>query len=373
MNLALCTVFLVASVVTVSEPVPLVETDISLMNEVDRSLEIGIDWLRRQQQPDGSWNSYPAATALAVTAIANDPRGQNSQNQKAVERGVEYILSCVKPSGGIFKEDMEVYNTSIALMALLVVDPEKYRDVIDGARRRLLQLQYDGGEGATPESADFGGFGYDVDRRPDLSNAQWTLEALWMSERLQLEAPPGEPKRLEKPTPDLHWEAAIKFLERCQNLRSNNDQHWAGNDGGFIYRPGESKAGGTRSYGGMTYAGLKSFIYARLSRTDPRVQAAFNWIRNNYTVDENPGLGLQGLYYYYHTMAKALDTYGAEVIVDAEGVDHKWRGDLLTKLVTLQKGEGYWVNDNARWWENDPVLVTSYSLLAMQIASSVYR
>jgi len=373
MSIILCALILVASVSPVSGAVPLAEPDISLMNEVDHSLELGIDWLREQQLPDGSWNSYPAITALAVAAIANDPRGDSDENQQAVERGVDYILGCVKPSGGIFGEDMEVYNTSIALMALVLVDADKHRDVIEKARGRLTELQYEGGEGATPESADFGGFGYDVDRRPDLSNTQWALEALWMAEKLEMEAAPGEPERLEKARTALHWEHAIKFLERCQNLRATNDQQWASNDGGFVYRPGESKAGDTLSYGGMTYAGLKSFIYAKVSRTDPRVQAAFNWIRKSYTVNENPGLGREGLYYYYHTMAKALDAYGAEVIVDAEGVGHKWRDDLLAKLVSLQNGDGYWVNENARWWENDKVLVTSYTLLAMEIVSSAYR
>ena len=373
MSIAALGLVLIASIASTPQPMPLAETDISLMMEVDHSLQTGIDWLRQQQLPDGSWNSYPAITALAVAAIANDPRGETPENRQAVQRGVGYILTCVKPSGGIFKDDMEVYNTSVSLTALMVVDPDRHLPVIQKARKRLLELQYDEGEGATPESVDFGGFGYDVDRRPDLSNVQWALEALWLTDQIRFETAADQSRKLEKAAPDLHWEKAIKFLERCQNLRKSNDQPWAGNDGGFVYRPGESMAGGTTSYGGMTYAGLKSFIYARVSRTDPRVQAAFNWIRKHYTLDENPGIGLQGLYYYYHTMAKALDAYGAEVIVDAQGKGHKWRAELLARLVSLQKGDGYWVNENARWWENDKVLVTSYTVLAMEMASSVYR
>ncbi len=347
--------------------------DVSLMKEVDRSISIGIDWLRQQQLPDGSWSSYPAVTALAVTALANDPRGRTPENQKAIQSGIKYILSCAKPTGSIFAEDMEVYNTSIALMALLTVEPDKHSAVIEKARKRLLQLQYDEAEGATPESADYGGFGYEPAQRPDLSNVQWALEALWMAEKLHPEITPADSLKTPTPSAALHWQKAIKFLERCQNLRKSNDQPWAGNDGGFVYRPGESKAGDTRSYGGMTYAGLKSLIYAKVERSDPRVQAAFNWIRNNYTLDENPGIGAQGLYYYYHAMAKALHAYGAEVIIDPSEKNRKWRDELLAKLVSLQHESGFWVNQNARWWENSKVLVTSYTLLAMQIASSVFR
>ena len=39
----------------------------------------------------------------------------------------------------------------------------------------------------------------------------------------------------------------------------------------------------------MTYAGLKSFLYAGVSKDDPRVKAAVEWVRKHYTVTENPG------------------------------------------------------------------------------------
>ena len=164
----------------------------------------------------------------------------------------------------------------------------------------------------------------------------------------------------------IFYDNAIKFLERTQNYQKTNDQPYATDDGGFMYRPGESKAGDTRSYGGMTYAGLKSFIHARLSKDDERVAAAFNWIRKNFSVFENPGLGEQGLYYYYHTMAKAMNIYGDEVIVDGNNTERKWREELADQLIKTQNTEGFWVNDNARWWENNPVLVTAYSILALE-------
>jgi squalene-hopene/tetraprenyl-beta-curcumene cyclase len=117
----------------------------------------------------------------------------------------------------------------------------------------------------------------------------------------------------------------------------------------------------------MSYAGLKSYIYANLKKDDPRVVAAVNWLKRNYTLNENPSLGGQGLFNYYHTFAKALTAYGDDTFTDAEGKVHDWRHEFMGKLVSLQKQEGFWVNENGRWWENDPVLVTSYSLLALEI------
>jgi hypothetical protein len=127
----------------------------------------------------------------------------------------------------------------------------------------------------------------------------------------------------------------------------------------------ETPDGGLRSYGSMTYAGLKSMIYAGLTPEDPRVQAAYEWIQRHYTVEENPGMGPQGLFYYYHTFAKALGTLGHEELTDAEGQPHDWRADLARQLLAAQQDDGSWVNEHPRWLEGDPNLVTGYALMAL--------
>jgi squalene-hopene/tetraprenyl-beta-curcumene cyclase len=106
-------------------------------------------------------------------------------------------------------------------------------------------------------------------------------------------------------------------------------------------------------------------IYAGVSKDDPRVKAAYDWIRRHYTITENPGMGNSGLFYYYHTFAKALDAMGEETITDATGNARDWRADLARQLIATQKDDGSWVNTNSRWLEGDPNLVTGYSLLAL--------
>jgi squalene-hopene/tetraprenyl-beta-curcumene cyclase len=122
-----------------------------------------------------------------------------------------------------------------------------------------------------------------------------------------------------------------------------------------------------RSYGSMTYAGLLSFIFADLKKDDPRVQAAYGWLKKNYTLEENPGVGQQGLYYYYHTMAKALTVYGDDFIVGENGKNINWRKELTIKFVENQREDGSWINPSARWWENDPVLVSAYALISLNM------
>jgi squalene-hopene/tetraprenyl-beta-curcumene cyclase len=184
-----------------------------------------------------------------------------------------------------------------------------------------------------------------------LSNLQTSLEAL---------------KESGLPADDQAWKNAVMFIQRCQNRSESNDQKWAGNDGGFVYLPGESKAGGTKSYGSMTYAGLKSFIYANVDKSDPRVQAAYKWIKEHYTLAENPGMKNQGLFYSYDTFAKALYALGEKEITDTKGVKHNWRKELVEKLISIQSSDGYWVNENNRWWEADKNLVTAYAIIAIE-------
>jgi squalene-hopene/tetraprenyl-beta-curcumene cyclase len=136
----------------------------------------------------------------------------------------------------------------------------------------------------------------------------------------------------------------------------------------------------------MSYAGLLSFVYAELPVRDPRRVAAVEWLEKHFTLEENPGLGEQGLYYYYHLMAKALAASrstpdasatpaqgepGSVVSANSESnrgrIPLEWESGLALKLLQLQSGDGSWRNKNGRWMESDPVLVTAYSMLTLQL------
>jgi squalene-hopene/tetraprenyl-beta-curcumene cyclase len=173
-------------------------------------------------------------------------------------------------------------------------------------------------------------------------------------------------KEADLPANDPAWEKAIKFLQRTQNNSETNDQTWSTNDGGFIYYPGYSQAGETRSYGSATYAGIISYTWANVKKSDDRVQSVMKWVRDNYTVDENPGLGQKTVYYYYMVFAKALQAIGQPVIVDAKGQRHNWRQDLGQKLLSLQHPEGYWVNTDRAEMQDNKVLVTTFTMMALE-------
>ncbi|MEM9080339.1 MAG: prenyltransferase/squalene oxidase repeat-containing protein [Verrucomicrobiota bacterium] len=348
---------------------------LSLKLEAERAISTGVAYLQSQQQPDGNWGDpkTPALTALALTAIVRDPSFNPEAELPAwIAKGYNFLRSKQKNDGGIYGKGLATYNTSTAIMAFVSLGDEQDIPLLLQARRFLINQQTDwGNKGETDDQFD-GGIGYGgTYAHSDMSNTYLALEALYHTKQLASDSKFGK-------QPSLDWQAALQFVSRCQNLTATNDQDWASDDpdnkGGFIYFPSDSKAGeqelpdgrvALRSYGSMSYAGLLSFIYADLEKDDPRVTTLLSWLGKNYTLEENPGLGQQGLYYYYQTITKSLSAAGIETLSLPDGKKADWRADLGRKLLSSQREDGSWVNENSRWWENDPVLVTSYNILSL--------
>ena len=321
--------------------------------------------MEQGQEPGGGFSPQvgPAVTALALTALVESG---TPADHPAVAKGLSYLLSHRQPGGGICRPDSAVanYETSIALMALVACNADgRHDDTIAEARRFISGIQWDEEEGAEAADPAYGGAGYGSHKRPDLSNTAFLIEAL---------------KSAGAGADDPAIQRALIFVSRTQNLEGpNNTLPFAAKnpDGGFYYTPanggesqaGETPTGGLRSYGSMTYAGLKSMIYAGVAKDDPRVVAATDWLKRHYTFAENPGLGNAGRYYYLHTAAKALDALGQETFSDADGNEHRWRDELAAAIIAGQQPDGSWVNDNPRWLEGDANLVTSYALLALSL------
>jgi squalene-hopene/tetraprenyl-beta-curcumene cyclase len=356
----------------------------SLKQEIRQSIARGNAWLKAQQKPEGYWDDpgLPAFTALALTAATRDPNFDiKAPFPESVEKGFSWLLAQQKEDGGIYNRGLSAYNTATSVTALVAGQQERYEPAIVKARKHLIENQWDIGEKEENDNLNDGGIGYgSKNDHTDMSNTYLAIEALALSQKVIEDGKHGD-------QPDLDWDAAVTFLSRCQNLEKTNDQPWASDDsknkGGFIYAPGQSKAGedklpdgrtALRSYGSISYAGLLSFIYAKVSADDPRVTAVKEWLGKNYTTAENPGMGAQGLYYYYQTMSKALSAANINLLELEDGTKADWRKDLGEKLLATQREDGSWVNDNGRWMESNPVLVTAYTVLSLaQIYDSIPR
>ncbi len=343
-------------------------------------------WLLATQNDDGSWgqHKHPAMAALAAMALngAAVPAADVAKRDAAVTKALAYILQFAQKDGSICRPggnpqesgDYPNYTTSIALLGLAAINRPQDQEVMRRARAYLMSSQFN-----DPASVDYGGVGYGKTGRADLSNASWAVEALYFTDHLDREPLSKDPADAKRSTE--MWQKMGTFLTQCQNLPETNKNPSVSkapeDRGGFFYRPNESKAGSRDgegkdtnlvSSGSMTYAGLKSMLYARLDRGDVRVKGAIDYLKRTYTLAENPGMGQQGYYYYLHIMTKALEAYGVEQLEDAKGAKHAWREEVLASLAQRQREDGSWKNDNGRYMEMLPELVTPYCVIVQRIA-----
>ena len=332
-------------------------------NPEAKELKIVVDkaiaFLKSSQGADGSFSPKVAGPGVSALVVAGLVRNGMSVKDPLVASTLAYLEKQVQKDGGIYDKILANYTTSVALMAFKETNTDgRYDGIIKKGTAFLKGLQQE------TDDARQGGFGYDATKRPDLSNTAFTLEALMAA-------------GLSKDDPAV--QKALKFVSRCQNLGGEfNDQPFAkkatkDDEGGFVYHPFDVEKsmhktpdGGLRSLGGMTYGGLKSFLYAGVSKEDPRVKAAIGWIARHYTLEENPGMGKAGLYYYYHTFAKAMDALGDDRFTTADGKKHNWRRDLFEALEKRQQADGSWRNTGDRTFaEDNPDLATAFALLSL--------
>ena len=330
-------------------------------------IEKGLAWLRARQYGDGSWSRNVGITALAALAFLN---AGYDETDSTVSKAIQYILSNVKGDGRICFSGYDTYETSIAILPLVATHNDDYSPIVENAKDWLVSSQWDESciwGSVNKDHSYYGGFGYGSHSRPDLSNTQWALMGL---------------DAAGLPQDDPTWKKAQIFLARVQNRHTTvtidledgtytvEPYSWQSNDGGFIYVPGGSLAGGTKSYGSMTAAGIWSLLLCGVNINDPRlkgdgtVNGGLDWVANHYTWESNPGMpdGRRFQYYYYVTLSKAL-TMARMTKID----DHDWYEDLSDKLTALQYPDGHWVNSyTGHGSENIPELATAYSILSLQ-------
>ena len=341
--------------------------------KIRQSMDKAVAYLRSTQDKTGGWVTPRTVIGPTTIVLAGLLNAGVDIDDPMIASGLKLIEASTREDGGVYTPDgfLQNYETCCAVMCFAKANEaakkkhgkEPYKELLTKADKFLRRQQFTEDNNTKPEDPNYGGIGYGRGTRPDMSNMQFFLDAI---------------KSTGAKEDDPAIQKALVFVSRCQNLESEHNtmpylaQNADGLDGGFIYynqpdSEGTKATEGLRSYGGMTYAGLKSMIYAGLTKEDKRFQAALDWIANNYSVKENPGRGAAGLYYYYQTMAKTLEVQKLPLLEDASGKKNNWRADLSEQLMAIQKPDGSWTNETPQYMENDANLVTGYALITLAL------
>ena len=344
----------------------------------DRALRSGIDYLVKQQSPDGAWRSDvyatfkdgPALTPLVACAIQE--AGEPGASAAGVRKGCEYLAKLIKADGttegGEGALDYPAYTAALAVKALSHPDQKDLLKARDAWLKYLLDRQLTEKLGWQPEDKQYGGWGYCrlLPKKPEpntvappliesnLSATVFALEALQAAGVKDVEV----------------YRAAEMFLKRCQN-----------EDGGFhfIYDdPVRNKAGSEggrfHSYGSTTADGIRAIQF--IGTAPARIKSATQWLVAHFRADTHPGKYItahernrEAVYFYYAaSVSKALR--GAKVM-DVGG--KPWADALSAELVKRQRADGSWANPVELVRENEPLVATANAIIALANCKAATR
>lgn len=323
-------------------------SDIELRDRVKSALKNGCEYLRRAQNPDGSWGGTSEQfsefrvgfTSLALLALINSDIPVQAEH---VQRGLEYL----RANGEANLSSRGVYEGSLMLMALCAA--EQYERDIDRIRRLAFMLE----RTQCTNGTNSGLWGYGLvglggqpgSNGEDRSNGQFAVLAL--------------------------RDAVYAGVEIDRSVWQRTHDHWLqfqDRSGGWGYNPGDAPRGS------MTAAGLSTLaITSRMLQDDSDVDAsgrpdccvlhppedAFErgrkWMESNFSVTTNVGAG-QWHYYYLYGLERAGRLSGVRFFGE-----HDWYRAGARYLVSAQQADGHWAT--RRGQSHDRTLSTSYALM----------
>jgi len=366
---------------------------------IDAALARAARYLVSKQSPDGAWRSEtygalregPALTAYVMSGLFFLPQGGEAQRD-AFRRGVRYLVAMVG-EGGAIREGPHGFafplHTATMASRVVVLDAKTDENLkaqaawLAFARRRQLGRDL----GWDPGDLAYGGWGFSTElaRKPaagerpapfveaNLSATLFGIAAL---------------RSARVPLDDPAWQAALVFVQRCQNFSDDaalQDSRF--DDGGFYFMPadvaqnkagvaGRDKSGRERfhSYGSMTADGVRALLQCGLSPDHPRVAAARGWLEQNFTATTHPGrfaedrevLREATYYYYAWSISHAFARLGITRLRGPNG-DVVWAEALAAELLRRQRPDGAWVNSFTDAKEDDPLVATPWAAAALAV------
>lgn len=311
--------------------------------KTEASIELGLEFLIRHQNPNGSWslgkldtehrlhaqqlNTDAAATGLAVLAFQG--AGYNHREFKyslPLNHAIDWLIANQRKDGCLYVPSDEksnsacrMYTHSIATLALTeaygMTQDAKLREPIEQAIAYIEQTQDKSKGGWRYHEAVPNGSNNSSCRSTDTSVTGWMLMALQSARLSGFEVKPRTFERIE------NWLDVAQAVE---------------NPGLFRYDPfGEdsaeiSRAEGRKASPTMTSVGLLMRLYLDWDREDERFQRGVAYLLKNMPSDTTARK--RDTYYWY---------YATQVMRHAGGENWKqWNKTLHPLLVDTQEQEG---------------------------------
>ena len=331
--LRFCTIVLI---VTIGRPIAAEVTE----EQVKRSIDRGISYLKSSQNARGSWNDVvnaPGGVACLCTLAmlnCNVPL-----DDPAMVKALDHVKNL---------KVRKTYAVSLQTMVLCLASPNISRPRIRQNVQWLENNQARRGESN-------GGWGYGAKSRDaDNSNSQFALLALYEAERIGVE--------VDEPV----WRRALNYWV--------NQQY---DDGAWSYKPSanENIKSLTVKSGSMTCAGIACVMIAsgQIGESDAQVvdgevqccgkqtnidavERGLSWLAKNFTVQRNPvpkDMPSSPWWLYYMYAMERVGRLSGQRFIGS----HDWYREGVERLLAKQDPV------NGIWQEQSPPVGTSLALL----------
>jgi hypothetical protein len=316
------------------------------------ALERAATWLTAQQDADGSFRprvrreACPVAiTGVATWALAvTDPLSAREENER---KAVAWLRGWVQADGGIYDPSggLAVFTSGFVAGGLELL-ARRWSDPTLLEQWRLVDT-FAAKPGATESLVD-------VEGRTGTTSVASIERATALLGRT--------------PESDEGMNRALQFLSVCNTAQTERPP---------VRTRGPRSSTNPADIETMQYDDMLVLSHRPTRHDWPITLRALRAIQALYVLDRNPDLtqrygeagfqpGTQGLYYYYLLLARVLSTLGVPTLDLLNGEQHDWVRELTATLLARQHEDGSWVNSDPTWWEDEPVLVTSYCMLALE-------
>ena len=348
----------------------------SQQSVANKSLARGCQFLLEKQNEDGSWKSEyygnlkqgAATTSLVLFALSNarDPRIKTQK--KVVEKAFGFLRQGIQKHGyvcNVTGPDYANYATALTLLAARNFESRFHWQMLSDEERKklvafLVNSQLDETHGLDSKADDYGG---------------WDLSGWMQSPRFS----PGSNISVTSFVLSALAPEKGKSVAACRDKARLWIKRIRNTDGGFHFHPKKDHAGNKaewvddkslmpQSYGTPTVDGMRALRSLELPETE--VQKCVGWLEKNGLAHNNfvPGFSDQqngdaswgqGLLYYYFMSLSLERQY-----LSAKLAKH-YKKSTIDLLVTRQKKDGRWENSSARMREDDPLIATSFAVIAL--------
>jgi hypothetical protein len=116
------------------------QLDPVLEGDLKSSIDVGLKFLRFEQEEDGSWSGDPRTTALILRALMESHRKYKEEDGPFIRRALEYLAEAAEAD-----QIRSVEGKAAVAMALGLSTTPRYREIGAGLARELIDAQeFDG-------------------------------------------------------------------------------------------------------------------------------------------------------------------------------------------------------------------------------------